>query len=85
MDKNMINNIKTCIFNLDDTLIDSMWMWKDIDREYLSRYGLDCPEGMEREIEGMSFTETASYFKKRFDLSDEMEQIKADPRITINH
>ncbi len=78
MDKNMISNIKTCIFDLDGTLVDSMWMWKDIDREYLSRYGLDCPEGMEREIEGMSFTETASYFKKRFDLSDEVEQIKAD-------
>ena len=35
------------VFDLDGTLMDSMWMWKDIDIEYLGRYGLCPPEGHE--------------------------------------
>lgn len=36
---------KAVIFDLDGTLVDSMWMWKSIDVEYLDRYGYDCPGG----------------------------------------
>lgn len=72
------DNIKTCLFDLDGTLVDSMWMWGEIDREYLARYGLSCPDGIEREIEGMSFTETATYFKNKFELPDEVDKIKSD-------
>ena len=31
------------IFDMDGTLVDSMWMWKEIDIEYLKRYGVDTP------------------------------------------
>ena len=52
------------IFDLDGTLVDSMWMWKAIDVEYLARFDLECPEDLQKEIEGMSFSETAAYFQK---------------------
>ena len=58
-----INQKKAVIFDLDGTLVDSMWMWKTIDIEYLARYGLECPDDLQREIEGMSFSETASILK----------------------
>ena len=32
------------IFDLDGTLVDSMWMWKAIDIEYLTRKGVEVPE-----------------------------------------
>ncbi len=67
---------KAVIFDLDGTLVDSMWMWKSIDVEYLGRYGYDCPEDLQKEIEGMSFSETAAYFKARFGLPDSLEEIK---------
>lgn len=67
---------RAVLFDLDGTLVDSMWMWKTIDIEYLGRYGLACPEDLQKEIEGMSFTETAVYFKKRFSLPDSLEEIK---------
>ena len=39
----MIEETKAVIFDLDGTLVDSMWMWKDIDIEFLKNYGHDCP------------------------------------------
>lgn len=67
---------KAVIFDLDGTLVDSMWMWKAIDIEYLGRYGHECPPLLQREIEGMSFSETAVYFKEQFAIPDSVEQIK---------
>ncbi len=70
--------IKGVIFDLDGTLVDSMWMWKAIDIEYLGKRNLQCPEDLQKMIEGMSFTETAAYFKERFNLPDSLEEIKAE-------
>lgn len=39
----MLNNIRAVLFDLDGTLVDSMWMWKAIDIEYLGRFGVKCP------------------------------------------
>ena len=66
------------IFDLDGTLVDSMWMWKAIDMEYLGRYGYECPPFLQKEIEGMSFSETAVYFKEKFGIPDSLEKIKQD-------
>ena len=73
----MLEGIHAVIFDLDGTLMDSMWMWRDIDIEYLGRYGLCPPEGLDVIIEGMGFTETAEYFKSRFRIPDSIDEIKA--------
>lgn len=74
----MLKDIDAVIFDLDGTLVDSMWMWEAIDVEYLARFGLEFPKDLQRSIEGMSFSETATYFKERFKLPDSLEQIKSD-------
>lgn len=71
-----LNRKKAVIFDLDGTLVDSMWMWKAIDIEYLARFGLACPDDLQKEIEGMSFSETAVYFKERFRLKESLDEIK---------
>jgi len=73
-----LDKIRACIFDLDGTLVDSMWMWHSIDVAYLEKFGLECPDDLQHEIEGMSFTETAVYFKNRFFLPDSIEEIKHD-------
>lgn len=66
------------IFDLDGSMVDSMWIWKDIDIAYLGKFGIALPENLQSCIEGMSFGETASYFKERFALPDTIDEIKAD-------
>ena len=74
----MLQNIKAVLFDLDGTLVDSMWMWKDIDIEYLGKRGIALPESLQKDIEGMSLTETATHFKTRFQLPETLEEIKKE-------
>lgn len=74
----MLQNKKAVIFDLDGTLVDSMWMWKAIDIEYLGKFGISLPSTLQKDIEGMSFSETAVYFKETFQIPDSLEEIKAD-------
>ena len=67
---------KAVIFDLDGTLIDSMWVWERVDEVFLKRYGIVPPKDMDSVLEGKSFTETAIYFKERFNLPDTVEEIK---------
>ena len=74
----MLQDIKAVIFDLDGSLVDSMWMWRAIDIEYLGRFGIPLPEDLQSRIEGMSFSETAVYFKEHFPIPDNIDQIKED-------
>lgn len=76
--KNELSQYEAFLFDLDGTLVDSMWMWHAIDIEYLGRFGIALPARLQQDIEGMSFSETAVYFKERFQLSDSLDTIKAD-------
>ncbi len=72
----MLSDVEAVLFDLDGTLIDSMWMWKQIDIEYLGSFGIELPEDLQQSIEGMSFSETATYFKKRFMIPDSEDEMK---------
>jgi HAD superfamily hydrolase (TIGR01509 family) len=77
----MYKDIKAVIFDVDGTLIDSMWIWKQVDIEFLGKRGITLPEKLQFEIEGMSYSETAIYFKARFDLPETLEEIKEEWRV----
>ena len=74
----MLENIKGAIFDLDGTLVDSMWVWSKIDIDYLESKGHALPENLNSEICHLSFTQTANYFKERFSLSDSIDTILKD-------
>jgi len=77
----MYKDIKAVIFDVDGTLIDSMWIWKQVDIEFLGKRGIPLPERLQMEIEGMSYSETAVYFKERFNLPESLEEIKEEWRL----
>lgn len=70
------NNADAVIFDMDGTLIDSMGIWSDIDKTFLSQRGLFVPDDLKAQIEGKSFHETAVLFKERFSLPESLEEIK---------
>lgn len=58
----MLKDIDAIIFDIDGTLIDSMWIWTNIDDLFLSKYNLKEPENFHAGMEGKSYSETAQYF-----------------------
>ena len=74
----ILKNIEAVLFDLDGTLVDSMWMWRDIDIEYLARFGIEMPVNLQEEIAGISVTQTAVYFQKTFGITDSIEKIISD-------
>jgi len=72
----MLTNIDAVIFDLDGTLLDSMQVWKNIDIEFLGKRAIIPPPDLSRQIEGMSFQETATCFKEIFSLSESIEEIQ---------
>ena len=75
----MLEHTKAVIFDLDGTLVDSMWVWTAIDEDYIRKYHLNPPEDFHEAMEGMSYTETAQYFLKIFpELPHTVEEIKKE-------
>ena len=50
----MLEGIDGIIFDMDGTLLDSMWIWPSIDDDYLKKYCLKKPERFHEAMEGMS-------------------------------
>jgi len=74
----MLDQYKGIIFDLDGTLVDSMWVWEAIDKEFLESKGVTFEPDFQEDIEGMSFTETCVYFKERYGLEDSVESINQE-------
>lgn len=75
----MIKHIQAVIFDIDGTLVDSMGVWHDIDIEYFKLLEIPMPPTIQKDIEGMSFTETAVYFMETFRIEEKtVEDIKLD-------
>lgn len=71
----MLSDINGVIFDLDGTLIDSMWIWNQIDIDYLKGLGFAVPKDLKDNINNLTFEETAKYFKKVFNIKDSVEVI----------
>ena len=71
----MLENTKGIIFDLDGTMVDSMWMWRQIDIEFMASRNLEFTEQLQQDIEGMSFRETAEYFVRTYPLTESVEEL----------
>ncbi|MBN2461234.1 MAG: HAD family phosphatase [Candidatus Cloacimonetes bacterium] len=72
-------NLQAVIFDLDGTLIDSMGVWDQVDKQFLGKRNIKVPADLFKEIKsGNSYREIALYFKKRFNLPESVEEIMTE-------
>ena len=70
-----MNDIKAVLFDLDGTLLDSMYVWQYVDEEFLCRRGITPPDDYGRQCSHRSFYETALYTIDLFNLPETPEQL----------
>lgn len=70
--------IEGAIFDLDGTLLDSVWIWEEIDRAFFSARGMTVPPDYMRAVSLMQYRQTAEYTIKRFGLNEQPEALMAE-------
>ncbi|MDO4492072.1 MAG: HAD family phosphatase [Lachnospiraceae bacterium] len=71
-----MSRFKGAIFDLDGTLLDSMWIWDQIDVEFLAKRGIDqVPEDYQETIATFGAEKTAVYTIERFGLDEKPEDL----------
>lgn len=71
----MLTHMKGAIFDLDGTLLDSMWVWSQIDADFLRKRGLVVPKDYMQAIAAKNLRETAEYTIARFQLDERPEDL----------
>ena len=73
-----IKKIKGAIFDLDGTILDSMFIWSEIGYKFLEKKNIHLPAGADEQFTTMSLMEAAEYYIKHFDNTATIEGIVAD-------
>ena len=71
----MWKDAEAVIFDLDGTLVDSMWIWKSVDIDFFKERNIELPDDLQGALDGMSFRETAVYMKNRFGFTETPEEL----------
>lgn len=68
-------NFEAAIFDLDGTLIDSMYVWQKIDFEFFKKRNMELPKGYVEVIKTMSYYDSALYTKQKYNLKESVKDI----------
>ena len=67
--------IKGAIFDLDGTLLDSMWIWDTIGEVYLRSLGIEPRENLAETFKTFTLEKAAEYFRKHYGVTQTVAQI----------
>lgn len=70
--------IKGAIFDLDGTLIDSMFIWDTMGEDYLLNRGITPKKGLNEKFETMSLIQGAEHYRDHYGITDSVEKIIED-------
>lgn len=70
-----MNHIKAAIFDLDGTIIDSMYVWKKVDVDFLTQRGIPVTKEYTEAVRGMFFRTAAEYTRTAYGLSESVDEI----------
>lgn len=63
------------VFDLDGTILDSMWIWESVDGQFLENHGLPVEESYLNALAHMNFPQAAAYTKQRYAMKESEAQI----------
>lgn len=67
--------IRGAIFDVDGTLLDSMYIWDQAGARYLQSVGAEAEPGLNRILFSMSLADGAVYLKETYGLTQSLEEI----------
>ncbi len=70
-----MQNIKAAIFDLDGTLIDSMYVWEKVDEDFLTKRNIPVTAEYADKMRSMFFETAAAYTKETYGLDESVEEI----------
>lgn len=66
MENKFLNNMTGAIFDLDGTLLDSMYIWSEIGLKFLENEGVTPPPGASEEFVKLSLVQAAEFYIKNY-------------------
>lgn len=73
--ENWLKNIEGAVFDLDGTLLDSSWVWENVDEKFLGDRGFQVPDDYVDEISPLGAERAAVYTIERFGLNEDKDDI----------
>ena len=67
--------IKGAIFDLDGTLIDSMFIWDTFGEDYLKSFGIDPKENLAEVFKTFTLEQSAEYYRNHYDIKLSVKEI----------
>jgi len=80
----ILNDFSAIIFDLDGTILDSLYVWHDAGKRFLETLNIRAKDNLDRMIFSMSMSDGAEYIKKEYGLSLDTKDIVAGVNSVVN-
>jgi len=80
-----LSSIKGAIFDADGTLFDSMWMWLQVESDYLKSLAVLPREDQVEALRPLSHSETAEYFRSEYGMNKTVQEITNEKNAMMEH
>ena len=75
MDTIKLSDIKGAIFDLDGTILNSMYIWEEIAIRYLRHIGIEPDEFFKATFKTMSLKQAAEYYREHYNVDKTLPEI----------
>jgi len=66
---------KTILFDADGTLLDSLWVWNNLTKDYLTSLNIITNEDINKQLWKLSFLDGVKLLKREYNIKFEVEEI----------
>ena len=75
--------VDAVIFDMDGTLLNTLWAWKNSTSNFLRSRGIEPPENIDAEMAALSLLEGAREIKKRYGFKESPEELLEEVLATV--